>query len=119
MPTKTTDKTFAKLRAAANAAKLPEVEASTSHGKSALKLRGKFMAGVKEADVLVLMCPVEEKEMLIEAEPAIYFETDHYKGWPAVLVRLPNISQAELRHRLSRAWRMRAPKRLIASLEGT
>ena len=42
MPTKTTDKTFAKLRAAAKAAKLPEVEASTSHGKPVPKLRGKF-----------------------------------------------------------------------------
>ncbi|MFM7444607.1 MAG: hypothetical protein ACKO2N_11960, partial [Tabrizicola sp.] len=27
------------------------------------------------------------KEMLLAAEPATYFDTDHYKGYPAVLVR--------------------------------
>ena len=43
---------------------------------------------VKDADTVVLMCPLEEKEMLIEAAPEIYFETDHYKGWPAILVRV-------------------------------
>ena len=44
------------------------------------------------------------------AAPRIYFETDHYKGWPAVLVRLSKIDDRELRHRLERAWRHRAPK---------
>lgn len=95
----TVDKTFAKLQAAAKAAKLPEVEATASYGRPALKLRGEFMAGGRDVDVLVLMCPVDEKEILIEAEPEIYFETDHYKGWPAVLVRLHNITKAELPHR--------------------
>ena len=48
----------------------------------------------------------------MEAAPGIYFETDHYKGWPAVLVRLAAISDAELSQRLGEAWRHRAPKRL-------
>lgn len=73
------------MRAAARAAQLPEVEDATSCGTPALKVRKKLLARVKDADTLVIMCPVEEKEMLIEAAPAIYFETDHYKGWPAVL----------------------------------
>lgn len=46
------------------------------------------------------------------AAPGIYFETDHYKGWPAVLVRLREIGPDELRHRLRKAWLAQAPKRL-------
>jgi hypothetical protein len=59
------------------------------------------------------MCPLEEKEMLMAAAPDIYFETDHYKGWPAVLVRIRSISIAELRLRLERAFAMQAPKALF------
>jgi hypothetical protein len=102
---------LARLRAAA--AGLPEVEESTSYGKPALKLRKKFLCGVKDADTVVLMCPIEEKELLIEAAPEFYFETDHYKGWPAILVRIHLIPLDELALRLSRAWHMQAPKSLL------
>jgi len=115
-PNDSLDRVFARVRRAAKAAKLPEIEASTSYGTPALKLRGKFLMRVKDPDTLVFMCPLEEKEMLIAAEPQIYFETDHYKGWPAILVRLSAADDAELRHCLMRAWRLQAPKRLQASL---
>jgi hypothetical protein len=108
-------KAAARMRAAAEAARLPQVEDATSYGTPALKVRKKLLARVKDADTLVIMCPVDEKEMLIEAAPEIYFETDHYKGWPAVLVRISKISAAELRLRLERAWRMQAPKRLVVA----
>ena len=106
---------FARVRAAA--AHLPEVEESTWHGTPSLKVRGKSFARLKDADTLVVMCPVEEKEMLMEADPGVYFETDHYKGWPAVLVRLKAISTADLRHRLERAWLLKAPRRLGAGFD--
>jgi hypothetical protein len=79
-----------------------------------MKVRGKFLMRVKDSDTLVFRCPLEEKEMLMEAAPDIYFETDHYKGWPAVLVRLSRISDAELRHCVERAWRLQAPAKLVA-----
>ena len=63
-------------------------------------------------DTLVVTCPLEEKEMLMAAAPGIYFETDHYRGWPAVLLRIEEIEAEELRHRLRKAWLMQAPKRL-------
>jgi hypothetical protein len=108
------DKAFARAHAAAKAADLPEVEMGTSYGTPALKVRGKLLLRVKDAETLVLMCALEEKELLMEAAPHIYFETDHYKGWPAVLVRVAAIGEAELAHRLTRAWRLKAPKRLVA-----
>jgi hypothetical protein len=106
---------FARVRAAASG--LPEVEESTSYGTPSLKVRGKSFARLKDAGTLVVLCAIEEKEMLLEVDPKVYFETDHYKGWPAVLVRLRAIGTADLRHRLERAWRLKAPKRLVAGLD--
>jgi hypothetical protein len=55
--------------------------------------------------------------MLMEIDPQVYFETDHYMGWPAVLVRMKKISDAKLRYTLEQAWRLKAPKRLIATVD--
>jgi hypothetical protein len=110
---------FERVRLAAEELRLPEVKESTSYGTPSLAVRGKSMLRLKDADTLVLMCALDEKEMLMEGAPDIYFETDHYKGWPAVLIRLANISDAELTHRIGRAWRMRAPKRLLAAHDAT
>jgi hypothetical protein len=94
---------------------LPEVELSTSYGDPSLKLRGKVLVTVKEAGILYLPCPLEVKEMLIEMAPEIYYQTDHYSGWPGLLVRLDPIGDEELALRLEDAWLYRAPKSLAAS----
>ena len=52
------------------------------------------------------------KEALLAAEPHVYFTTPHFDGYPAVLVRLKEISRAELKELLVEAWLNRAPKRL-------
>lgn len=108
---------FGKLQQAASG--LPEVAESTSYGTPALKIRNKLLARVKDATTIVLMCPLDEKEMLLEAAPALYFETDHYKGWPAILVRIDEIEPEELRHRLERVWVNQAPKTLVKSWQAS
>jgi hypothetical protein len=50
----------------------------------------------------------------MEMSPDIYFETDHYVGWPAVLVRLSVIGDEELSLRLEDAWRFKAPRTVAA-----
>lgn len=107
---------FERLRKAA--AGLPEVEESTWFGTPSLKVRGKGFCRVKDADTVVVMVALDEKEMLLEAAPDIYFETDHYKGWPAMLVRVGAISDDELAHRLRKAWLLKAPKTLARKLAG-
>ena len=102
---------LARLRKAA--AGLPEVEEGTSYGTPALKIRKKPICRVKDADTVVLMCPLEEKELLMAAAPDIYFETDHYHGWPALLARIRVISDDELAHRLALTWRRLAPSKLV------
>lgn len=93
---------------------LAEVEVATSYGDPSLKLRGKAIATVKADDLLYLPCPIEAKEMLMESAPHIYFQTEHYRGWPGVLVRLDVIGDEELGIRLEDAWAYRAPRKLAA-----
>jgi hypothetical protein len=64
-----------------------------------------------------LLEDLDEQEFLIRARPAIYFITDHYRGWPSVLARLSRLSVAECRIRLERAWRLKAPPALKRRLD--
>lgn len=104
-------------KALAAAATLPEIAAGSSYGTPSLNIRGKFIARVRDAATLVVRCPLEEKELLMAAAPDIYYETDHYKGWPAVLIRIAKIRKADLAARLERAWRMQAPKKLVKAFD--
>lgn len=109
---------FKRVVALAKATKLPSIEEDVSYGTPSLKVAGKFLARVREPGVLVLMCALEEKEFLMEHNPAVYYETDHYKGWPAILMRLPKVKDEELRHRIEVAWRRQAPKKVLAMVDG-
>jgi len=102
---------LARLRSAA--AGLPGVEEGISYGTPALKVRGRLMCRIKDAGTVVLRCPLEEKEVLMAAAPDLYYETDHYRGWPSLLLRLGAVSDEELAHRLALVWRREAPKKLV------
>ena len=64
-------------------------------------------------DVLAIRCPLERKELLLEAAPQTFFDEDHYRGYPAVLARLDQIDEAELASLLEGAWRLVAPRSLL------
>ena len=67
---------------------LPDTELSTSYGRPAVKVRGKaFAYPGREQGSFALSTPLGEKELLMETEPDTFWETPHYRGWPAVLVR--------------------------------
>ncbi len=110
-PQQSLEAAFERVRVCAEAAGLADVEVSTSYGTPALKRRGKLMARMKDkdADTLVLMSTLGDKDLMMASAPHIYFETDHYKGYPALLVRLAAIDDAELTVRLEQAWRLAAP----------
>jgi hypothetical protein len=96
---------------------LPGVELGTSYGTPALKVRKRLLVRMKEdGETLVLLTgDLDEKELLMTTHPGIFFETDHYKGWPAVLVRLKEISDELLGALLEESWRREAPKKLVAT----
>lgn len=53
------------------------------------------------------------KEALVADAPNIYFTTPHFNGYPAVLVRLAEISSGELAELIEEAWLDRAPRTLV------
>ena len=64
-------------------------------------------------EVLAIRCPLERKDLLLEAAPDIFFEDDHYRGYPAILTRLPAIGADALADLLASACAAQAaaPKR--------
>ncbi|MGH6762896.1 MAG: MmcQ/YjbR family DNA-binding protein [Phyllobacterium sp.] len=106
------DSNFERLWRCAEQTKLPGFVRSVSYGTPSLKLGSTFLARIREKNVLAIHCPIEEKPHLLEAAPEIYFETDHYKGWPYILIHLEQITNEELEHRIRIAWKARAPARL-------
>ncbi|HEV7308330.1 MAG TPA: MmcQ/YjbR family DNA-binding protein [Ensifer sp.] len=112
------DLNFARVVKLAKAAGLPEISVGTSYGTPALLVKDKSFARMKDDETLVVMCALDEKDMLLELDPGLYFETDHYRGWPAMLVRLSAIDDQSLTGRLVAAWREKAPKKLAASFVG-
>jgi hypothetical protein len=101
------------------AAHLPDVETSTHYGLPALKIGGKSFVTVKNNETIVLSLPIDRKEQLMEMAPEIYFQTDHYVGWPSLPLRIIAIGDEELQQRLIEAWQYRAPKKLQATFGQT
>ena len=93
---------------------LPGVEEGTSYGTPSWKVRGKFFARLRDEDtVLVAKVDKGEKQLLMEAEPDVFFETPHYNGYGYVLVRLANIDADELAEVVEDGWRLAAPRTLV------
>jgi hypothetical protein len=95
---------------------LPEVEES-GEDRVAFRVRGKLFAwAARERDGGGLGIRVErdEKQLILDSNPDVYFSSPHYAGWPGVQVRLEAIDREELRERLEDAWIIQAPKRLAA-----
>ena len=97
-----------------NKLRLDDVATGTTYRSPALRVHDRPFVSIKADDLMVLHCPLEVKEMLMEMAPEIYFQTDHFKGWPGLLVRLDVITDEELSLRLEDAWRFKAPRRLAA-----
>jgi hypothetical protein len=69
-------------------------------------------------DIAVLYVGDEaEKQALLLGEPAVFFTTPGYDGWPLVLLRLDEVGVERLRELISDAWRMRAPDAIAALLD--
>ncbi|HET6970710.1 MAG TPA: MmcQ/YjbR family DNA-binding protein [Phenylobacterium sp.] len=65
---------------------------------------------VPDLTVLAVRCEMARKEMLIEAAPDRFFDDEHYRGYPAVLVRLAEVDEDELAALLAEALRLQTAK---------
>ena len=92
----------------------PGVEEGTSYGTIAFRVSRKFLARFwEDGETLVVKCGFEERDSRLLADPGTFFTTDHYRGYPTVLVRVPKASAADLRDVFEEAWKRHAPKRML------
>jgi hypothetical protein len=71
--------------------------------------------GERLSDVLMFRVgDLEEKELLLNSG-SVYFTTPHFNGYPAILIRIPDLEQLsrdELRDLVVDSWLTRAQKRV-------
>ena len=98
---------------------LPEVEAKPWFGTPGWRVRGTSFARIRDEDglLVVFVADLDEKEALLASEPSKFTTTPHYDGYPVVLVRLEAVGTDELLELLTDAWRLKAPKRLLAAFD--
>ena len=87
---------------------LPGVEEGTAYGSPALKVHGKLLACVPahrsaEPGSLVVRVDLADRAELLAADPDVYYVTDHYLNYTAVLVRLSRVTPDVLRDLLGMA----------------
>ncbi len=98
------------------ALQLPGVEEGTSYGTRALRVKGKFWLRLKEdGQSVVFRVGFDERDLLMQTKPKVFYITDHYLGYPAVLLRLAAASRKEAADIVEMSWRFVAPKRLQAA----
>ena len=106
---------------------LPETEETKDHFAFSVRNKGKLKgfawvwmerinpkkARVANPAVVAIRVPnLGQRDALIAAEPKKFFTEPHYAGFPAVLVRLAEVTVADLRELLPTAWRTQAPREL-------
>ena len=93
---------------------LPGVEEGPCYGTVGFRVRGRLLARLwPDGETLVVKCGDEERDFRLQADPATFFVTDHYKGYPYVLVRLSRVDAGTVERFIERRWRATAPKRLL------
>ncbi len=74
------------------------------YGLPAFFIGGRFFAGYRaDIEALPVVLTFEDRDFLIRAKPDVFYITDHYRNYPAVLVRLATVTEAEVREVLESA----------------
>ena len=90
-------------------------------GKPAIFVAEKFLTRVhtKEEAVVLNIGSMEMRDVMLEAEPKLFYITDHYRAWPTVLARLGALDKKALKEllgaRLARVQEKAAKKRRPAT----
>ena len=88
---------------------LGDVEESTTREDAFIKVRGKLLTWISvnksaEPGSLAVRIDLDHRAELLEADPDVYYLTDHYLNFPVVLVRLSRIHPDALQGLLRMAW---------------
>ncbi len=73
----------------------------------------------EDGATIVLRTPFVVRDHLMFTQPNVFFITDHYKDYPAVLVNLALVSPIQLQKLLEATWREQSTPKLIAQYDGS
>ena len=94
----------------------PEMDES-GEDRAAFRVDGKLVAWVareRDGGGLAVRVDRDEKQLILDSNPDVYFTSPHYNGYPGVQIRLEAIDREELFERIEDAWLIQAPKKLAA-----
>ena len=84
---------------------LPGSEASTSYHQPAVKVGGRmFVSTGHEEGSFHVRSPHEEKAVLLDTDPATFWQTPHYASWPGLLVHYGSADAERVAVVIRRAW---------------
>lgn len=93
---------------------LPKVEVATSWGNEALKAHGKLWTWWSPyVDAAIFKGSIDEREMLMQADPDTFVLHPHYAKHGCILVAAGRIDPDWAKARLCSTWRDMAPKRFL------
>jgi hypothetical protein len=70
-------------------------------------------APVPEGPILAVSVEdMDEKQAVLEGEPKGFFDIEHFKGYPAVLLQLKKVTKTRLREAIEDGWLAAAPPKL-------
>jgi hypothetical protein len=99
--------------AVAFALTLPDTELSTSYRKPAVKVNGRafLYTGHEDKTAFGIAIDMDMVEILKETDPDTFFQTPHYEGYPAVLIRFDSKDPERVRAMIirSRDWTAAKP----------
>jgi len=81
---------------------LPGAEEVLWFRKPAVFIHGQFLTKVhdKEEAMTFRVSSMEMRDMMLEAEPGLFYITDHYRNFPFVLARLSALDKTTLKEML-------------------
>ena len=103
---------------------LPDVEAASDRFAFSVRNKGKAKGFVwvwmervtpkkprvpNPGVIAARVATVAQRDIMLSAEPKKFFTEPHYNGFPAVLVRLDQVTVADLKLLIAEAWRCQAP----------
>ena len=93
--------------AVAFALTLPDTVLSTSYGKPAVKVasngRAFLYTGHEDKTAFGIAIDLDTIEILKETDPENFFQTPHYEGWSAVLIRFGSDDPERVRAMIARS----------------
>lgn len=98
----------------------PGATESQSYGRAAFRVGKRFFTWIRpeERSFALAVGSLDERDMMLDSDPALFHITEHYRNSSALLVRLERATPALTRKLFERRYRAIATKTLLAELDG-